>query len=161
MKNLRIEIKWAILFFLMSIAWMILEKIAGLHDKHIDKHATVSLFFIIPAVFVYYLAFREKREKFYGGFMTYKQGATTGMWITIFFTILSPLSQYITTTFITPEYFPNAISYAVRTGKMTQMEAERYFSLNQYIVQGLIGAPIMGSITSIILAIFMRKKSKN
>jgi hypothetical protein len=41
---------------------------------------------------------------------------------------------------------------------MTQEAAENYFNMKSYIIQGLIGAPVMGLITSAIVAIFTRKK---
>ena len=38
MGNLKIEIKWATYFTLMTLAWMLLEKMCGLHGKYIDYH---------------------------------------------------------------------------------------------------------------------------
>lgn len=38
MHNIRIEVKWAVLFSIMSLAWMLLEKLSGLHEKYIDYH---------------------------------------------------------------------------------------------------------------------------
>ena len=73
--------------------------------------------------------------------------------------MLSPLTQTITSLVITPEFFPNMIDYAVDKGKMSQPEAEAYFNLKSYIMQGLIGAPVMGLITTAIVAIFTRKKA--
>jgi hypothetical protein len=71
--------------------------------------------------------------------MTYRQGFISGLIISVFVAILSPLTQYITSTIITPEYFPNAIEYTVREGQMTQEAAENYFTMQNYIVQGLPG----------------------
>jgi hypothetical protein len=90
--------------------------------------------------------------------MSYAQGFMSGLVITAIVTLLSPLTQYITSTFITPGYFPNAISHAVSTGALKQEAAEQYFSLKNYIIQGLIGAPVMGLVTTMIVAIFTRKK---
>jgi hypothetical protein len=157
MKNLKIEIKWAIVFAIMSLIWMALEKAIGLHDAHIDKHATYTNFIAIPAIAVYVFALLDKRKNYYQGKMTYIQGFKTGLIITLFVTILSPLTQYITSTFITPDYFQNAIAYGVSEGKITQEDGEAYFNLQSYIIQGLIGAPVMGLITTSIVAIFTRK----
>jgi len=158
MKNLRIEIKWAIIFAIVGLLWMLGEKLAGLHDEHIDKHAIYSSLFAIPAIAVYVFALLDKRKNFYHGSMTYKQGFITGLIISVFIAILSPLTQYITSTVITPEYFPNAIDYAVREGQMTQEVAENYFNMRSYIVQGLIWSLGMGLVTSAIVALFVRKK---
>lgn len=160
MKNLRIEIKWALIFTAMGLVWMVLEKLAGLHDEHIDKHAIYTNFVAIPAIAIYVLALLDKRENFYNGVMTYMQGFVTGVTITVFVTILSPLSQYITSTVITPGYFPNVIAYVVGKGEMTREAAEAYFNLSSYILQGLMFAPVMGVLTSVIVAIFTRRKGQ-
>jgi hypothetical protein len=158
MKNIKIEIKWAVIFTVMMLVWMLLERIFGLHDEHIDKHPVFTNFVAIPAIAIYVLALLDKRDNFYKGSMNYLQGLIAGLIITGIVTILSPLSQIITSLVITPDYFPNAINYAVSEQKMTQQEAEAYFNLPNYIIQGLVGAPIMGVFTSVIVAIFTRKK---
>ena len=157
MKNLKIEIKWSIIFVLMSLLWMIVEKISGLHGEHIDKQMIYTNFMAIPAIAIYVFALLDKRKNYYHGFMTYKQGFITGLIITAIVTVLSPLTQYLTSAVITPEYFPNIIRYSVANGNMTQQEAEEYFNLKSYIIQGLIGAALMGTATSAIVAIFTRK----
>jgi hypothetical protein len=90
--------------------------------------------------------------------MSYAQGFMTGLIMTAIVTILSPLTQYIVSTYITPSYFPNAIRHAVETNAMSEEKANEYFSLSNYIMQGLIGAPVMGLLTTLIVAIFTRKK---
>ncbi len=158
MKNLRFEIKWAVIFAVVGLLWMFGEKLAGFHDEHIDKHANYSFPFAIPAIAVYVFALLDKRKNFYHGSMTYRQGFISGLIISVFVAILSPLTQYITSTIITPEYFPNAIEYMVREGQMTQEAAENYFTMQDYIVQGLLWALGMGLVTSAIVALFVRKK---
>ena len=62
---------------------------------------------------------------------------------------------------ITPEYFPNVIAYSVETGFYnSREEAEAYFNLQNYMMQSTIGAFIMGVITSVIVAFFVRSKVK-
>ncbi|MEE4198832.1 MAG: DUF4199 domain-containing protein [Bacteroidales bacterium] len=158
MKKYRIEIKWAIIFVLTLLLWMFLEKIAGLHDEHIEKHSIVTNFVAIPAIIIYVLALLDKRRNDYDGKMTYKQGVISGLIITAIITIFSPLTQYLTTTFITPQYFPKMIEYVVKEGKMTQPEAEGYFHLKNYITQVIISTPVMGIITTLVVAIFTRRK---
>lgn len=158
MDRFKIELKWAIIFGIMSLFWMLLEKLAGLHNEHIDKHAVYTNFVAIPAIAIYVLGLLGKRKNYYQGVMTYKQGFITGAIITLIVTVLSPLSQYIISTLITPDYFSNMIDYAVRTKKMTQVEAENMFNLKSYMIQASIGALVMGLITSAIVAIFTKKK---
>jgi hypothetical protein len=161
MKKYSIEIKWAIIFVVMSLLWMVIEKMAGLHSTQISKHAIFTNFVALPAILIYVLALLDKRKNFYHGRMSFKQGFISGLVITLIVTLLSPLTQYITSTFITPEYFPNVINYSVSSGKMTQEEAETFFNLRSYIIQGLIGAAVMGLITSAIVALFTKTRKDN
>lgn len=142
----------------MQLTWMLLERLAGLHDKNIDKHSIYSNFIMIPAIATYVLALLDKRKKDYNGTMSYKQGFISGLIISIIVTILSPLTQYITSVVITPEFFANSINYAVINSKMTMEAAEKYFNLKNFIIEGLIFAPIMGIFTSAIVAIFTKSK---
>ena len=158
MNKIKIEIKWAIIFTLMILLWMWMERLTGLHSTHIDKHAIFTNFIAIPAIAIYVIALLDKRKNFYHGIMNYKQGFISGLIISLIVTILSPLTQYITSTIISPDYFPNVINFAVDKGKMTREAAENYFNLRSYIVQVLIATPIMGIITTAIVSIFTRKK---
>lgn len=154
----KIEIKWALIFVVTALVWMTLEMLSGLHDTHIDKHAIYTNLFAIPAIAIYVFALREKRDSFYGGIMSYKQGFIAGLIITLIVTILSPVTQFITSTIITPDYFANVINYAVEQGEMTRDAAESYFNLKSYIIQGVIGAPVMGLLTTAVVAFFVKKK---
>ena len=161
MKNIRIELKWALIFVAMSLLWMVLEKAVGLHSTHIDKHMYLTNLFAIPAILVYVLALKNKKKNFYNGQMTYKQGFLSGLIITIIVALLAPLTQWITSTIITPEYFPNVIAHSVDTGFYeTVEEAEAQFNLKTYMVQSVIGALVMGVITSAVVALFVRSKSQ-
>jgi hypothetical protein len=161
MKNIKIEIKWAIIFCVMQLSWMLLEKLTGLYDEHIDKHHIYTNFVAIPSIGIYVLALLDKRKNFYQDTMSYKQGFVSGLIITLIVTLLSPLVQYLISTVIAPEYFPNVIRYSVENGTMTQSAAENFFNLKSYIQQVLIGTPIMGIITTAIVSIFtIRKKPR-
>lgn len=159
MKNIKIELKWAILFAVMMLLWMLMEKLAGFHDEKIASHALVSYFVAIPAIAMYVFALLDKRKNFYMGVMTYAQGFKAGLIMTIFVTVLSPLTQYITSTIITPDYFKNIISYVVENKLMTLAAAESYFNLKSYLMTTVISTPIMGILTTAIVAIFIRKKA--
>lgn len=160
MEKIKHEIKWALIFIVMTLIWMLLEKLVGLHSTHIDKHMYLTNLFAIPAIIIYVMALRDKKRNFYNGQMNYKQGFITGLIISVIIMVFSPLTQWITSTLITPEYFPNAIDYSVESGyHATYKEAELYFNLKRYIIQSVIGAIGMGIVTSAIVAIFVRTKT--
>ncbi len=162
MKNFKIEVKWAFIFIGSLLLWMLLERLIGLHDKHIDKHQYLTMLYSLVAIALYVLAFLDKRKNFYKGLMTYKQGFITGLIITIIVTIFTPLTQWIISSVITPDYFKNVIQYSVETGYHKSVaDAEAQFNLINYIIQSTIGALIMGIVTTAIVAIFTRRKSTN
>ncbi len=73
--------------------------------------------------------------------------------------LLAPLSTFVSVEYISPDYFENAISMSVKNQMKTQIEAEEYFSTGNYMLQNLIAAPVMGIITTLVVAIFLRSKS--
>ncbi|MBC6366477.1 DUF4199 domain-containing protein [Algoriphagus sp. AK58] len=158
MKNFQIEIKWGILFVLSGLIWMVLEKSLGWHDVKIEQHATYTLFYAPIAVLIYVFALRDKKRNFYSGKMNYIQGLISGLVVTFVVVIFTPLSQYISHEFISPDYFPNIIKLSVDKGMMSQEEAEGHFTLLNYIQQSLLFAGFMGLLTSAVVALFTRSK---
>src|SRR5690606_27797135 len=79
MKNIRIEIKWAIIFSIMGLLWMVLEKWSGLHGEYIDYHLYLTNLFAIPAIIVMVMALQDKKKHDYGGQMSYMQGLVSGI----------------------------------------------------------------------------------
>ena len=65
MKNFSIEIKWGVLFSIVSLAWMLLEKTVGLHDQYIAKQAMYTNLFGLVAIGIYILALSDKKKNFY------------------------------------------------------------------------------------------------
>ncbi|WP_420150823.1 DUF4199 domain-containing protein [Spirosoma sp.] len=158
-ENYKIEIKWAILFSIMVLLWMILEKISGLHGKYIDYHLYLTNLFAIPAIWFIALALKDKKNNFFGGKMTYKQGLISGIILSVLIALLSPITQWITSYLITPDYFPNVIKRSVEIGYYkTTAEAEANFNYRNYAIQGAIGSLIMGVATTAIAMLFIRTK---
>lgn len=162
MKNLSVELKWAIIFTAAGLLWMVLEKATGLHDRYLDYHMYLTNLFAIPAILMMVLALKDKKKNFYKGHMTYKQGLICGIILSVFIAILSPGAQWITSFVISPEYFPNVIKRSVEIGYFqTTAEAEAQFNYANYAKQGAIGALLMGIVTTAIVMIFLRSKKSS
>jgi len=157
-KKFGIELKWAFIFIGISLLWMVVERLTGLHDKYISKHIIYTNLFAIPAIIIFVLALFDKRKNFYNNKMSWLDGFLAGLVISIIITVFSPLTQLITIKVITPDFFPNMINYVVESGKMSRENAEDYFSLTNYMMQSALGGLLMGAITSAIVALFVRKK---
>lgn len=158
MKKYGIEIKWGITFFVAILLWMFIEKLAGLHDEYIEHHAFYTYFFVLPAIAIYALALLEKRKKFYNGYMTWREGFSAGMIMTMVVVILSPIGQLIIHNIITPDYFVNVIEYTVANEIVSREDAENYFNLRSYLIQSIVSALMMGAVTSAVVALFVRNK---
>lgn len=158
MRNYKTELKWAVIFVLFTLLWMAMEKIAGLHDRNIAQHATVSGLFFIPAIAIYVFALLDKRKNDYGGAMNFKQGFFAGLVITVVVTVFSPITQSITSLVISPDFFENMIQHSVDTGNLSQSQAEAQFNFKNYLILSAIYSFIYGVITSALVALFVRKR---
>ncbi len=162
MQKIKIEIKWALVFSAVVLAWMVMEKITGLHDRYIDYHLYLTNLFLIPAIWIYVQALLDKRDNFNGGKITYRQGLVSGIILSLFIALLSPLTQWITSYVISPEYFPNVIKRSVEIGYYkTREEAEANFNYKNYAIQSSIWALVMGTIITAIVMIFIKSKKIN
>ncbi|WP_372919952.1 DUF4199 domain-containing protein [Salegentibacter sp.] len=158
MKNYTIEIKWGIIFFVVSLLWMYFEKAMGWHDVLISSHPLYTNFFGLLAIAIYLFAIYDKRKNYFQGKMSWKQGFVSGVILTIVVALLSPLGQYITHEFISPDYFKNAIAHSAENSPMEKEDAEAYFNLQSYIIQSVSGALMMGVVTSAIVALVLKRK---
>lgn len=158
MNKIAIEIKWGIFFTISGLLWMFLEKSLGWHDELIGKHPIYSMMFSIVAIAIFVLALRDKKINYFQNKMDWKQGFLSGCIVSLVVTILSPISQYITSEVISPNYFQNAINYAVENKTMTLESAQAFFNLKSYMFQAAFGGISMGIVTSAIVAFFMKTK---
>lgn len=160
MDKIKIEIKWALIFSLMTLAWIFIERIAGLHNENINLHPYLTNIFAVPAIIVMILALKDKKKNFYNGSMTYMQGLISGVILSTFIAILSPLTQWIITNVISPDFFKNMIDFTLELGYYkTQEDAEAYFNYENYAKQSAIGAFVMGVITTAIAMILLQTKN--
>lgn len=159
MNKFSIEIKWGILFSIVSVVWMILEFTFGLHDKYISKHAIYSNLFAFIAIGIFYLALKNKKQQFYNGKMTWQQGFVSGILITVMIALLSPLTQYICYTYISPNFFKNYINFVIENKSMNTESAELYFNLKNFILSGISMSLSMGVITSAVVSLFLKTKN--
>lgn len=151
------EIRWTLVFVAATLLWMVIERIAGLHSTHIDKHASYTNLFAVVAIAIYVLALRAKKQQL-DGKLSFKEGVISGSLISVGVGLLSPLSQWITHKLISPAYFSNATAYGVNAGLTTPEEAEAYFNLGNYIMISAVSAPLMGIVTAVVVMIFLRTK---
>ena len=158
MKKIAIEIRWAIQFSIVSLVWMIFEKTMGWHDELISKQTIYTNLFAFVGIGIYFIALSDKKKNYYKGTMDWKQGFMSGMILSTIIAILSPMVQSITYTYITPHFFENIIKYMVTEKVQTQSQAEMYFNLKSFTIQGIFGAFSFGVLTSAFVAFVLKTK---
>ena len=159
MKNYQTEIKWGIIFTIVGLLWMVFEKAMGWHDELIEKHPLYTNLFGIIAILIYFLALRDKRENFFNGIMSWRQGFISGIIVTIVITLFTPLSQYLVYQYISPDYFTNIIEYSVGNDRLNRKDADALFNLKSYIIQSTSWALVMGVVTAAIVAWILKVDS--
>lgn len=159
MRNVNTEIKWAVIFTVVALLWVSLEKLSGLHDTHIALHAYLTNLFFFPAVAVYVFALKEKRRKLNGA-ATYGQLFISGLLMSVFVGLLSLGSSYVTHTIISPDYFANVSKFSVEKGMLTEEAAAQQFNLKSYMMMGAVFSVIAGIITTAVVAAFVKRKQK-
>ncbi|MDA0313810.1 MAG: DUF4199 domain-containing protein [Bacteroidetes bacterium] len=110
------------------------------------------------AILIYFVALWEKKRKTYSGSMTFIQGALSGFALTLIVVLLTPLSQYISHSLISPAYFSNVIQLSVNSGKMSMSEAQAYFNLMNYTTKSILFTAVMGLLTTVGVMIFLRPR---
>ena len=158
MKKIYIEFKWAVIFTIAILCWMLLEKTLGWHEEQIADHWWLTMFFVPFAILMYLLEMREKRRRAYGKKITWLQAFVSGIILSVFVALLSPLAQYITHNYITPEYFNNVIEYSVTNDLMTRTKANDYFNINSYMWQSAFGTLGLGVVIAALVAFVVREK---
>jgi len=157
-KNYSVELKWVVIFVFVQLTWFVGEKFLGLHSENIANHALYTNLFAIPTLLLYYSALAEKKRTAFGGVMTWKEAFKSGMAITLGIAITSPIVQLIFHFGISPEYFDNAIGYAVENNLSTQADAMRYFALTNYLIISSVSSFFLGLVVSLITALVVSSK---
>ncbi len=159
MKNRKIEFKWALISAAMYLLWMLLEKLAGLHDKYLEQQQFITALILIPSFVIYILALSDKKRNAYSGSITYKQRFLSGCFLSLFIVVLSPVNQLITHYLITPDYFENLIRYTIQKGAMTKTQALQQFNIGNYIITSIVAGLITGVVFSAIVSFFIKSKN--
>lgn len=158
MKHYRIEIKWALIFFLVQLVWVSLERLFGFHDKRIDQYLFVSQLLAIPYTYIYYRALKEKRKKVFRGYMSYDQALATGLRLTLFLVFLTPATHYLLIYLISPHYLSHMEAYSIATHQYDAEKASEYFSATGKLIQNLVYSVVIGILTSLVISLFTYRK---
>lgn len=156
MKKFTIEFTWAVIFTLASLLWTVLEKSLGFHDARIGSQMIFSWLFGIPAIAVYFFALKDKRNNYYNRVASWRQLFLSGVIMSVFVALISPLAQYISNHVVSPDYIKNAIRYFVDVRKMSVENAQVFFSFRSLVLQSISNGISIGVLLSAILALVLK-----
>ena len=154
---MKTEIKFGIFFSVTQLFWLLFEFVFGLQTTFMSMHAVVTNFFAIPAIIIMVYAILAKRTEL-GGQISFLKALITGVLVSLVVAALSPVVLLIFHYLINPHFFSDFQNYVVKMGKMQPQEAKDYFNLKSYILQGIFGALMMGTVTSLVIAAVIKKK---
>lgn len=106
------EIRSGIALGLVFFLWLLLEYFLGLHTTNIDYHPLVSWLFIVIVGVGINWALKAKRDRYFGGKITFFQAFKTGLFITLVMTIVSPLMHFFYTVMVNPMYFDTMLAHS-------------------------------------------------
>ncbi|HLO74610.1 MAG TPA: DUF4199 domain-containing protein [Flavobacterium sp.] len=159
MKKFAIEIKWAIISIIIFLAWMTLEKELGFHSEKIKWQPLFNLLYIFPTFVLYFLALLEKKKKYYNNNINWKQGLISAIVISFIIVIFSPITQFITHEFISPDFLENTINQIVLSKKLTLKEAKEFTTLTSSIWKNISDGLSFGVVIGSIVAYLLKTKT--
>lgn len=159
MEKFKIEIKWAIIFSLSLLIWMYFEKSMGWHDEKARFQPIYTMLFGVVSIFVYVFALLDKKKNYYQNNIDWKQGFLSGAILSVFAAVLTPLVLFITFKYFSPDFFTTVITYKTQNTKMSLEDAQKYFSMSNYIYTNTFSTLSNGIVLSAIISFFIKSKS--
>ena len=153
------ELKYALIFAVMQLAWLELEFVSGLQTLHKDIHQVVSVLVAIPTAVIMVIGIQAKKKKL-GGTISFQQSFRTGVYISIIGALFSPLTMLIFDKLINPDFFTDFQNYVIGKGMMNVEQAKEYFNLKNYMIQSALGAMVMGTVSTGIIAAVIKMKNE-
>lgn len=158
MKKIYIELKWAVIFSITLLCWILFEKTMEWDTEGFEDFWWLTLLFAPFAILMYLLALREKRRRVFGGEMTWLQGFTSGLIISVFVALLSPLTEYVAYNFFTPGNFNTVSESSVTNNLMSRTKINDLLNINNYRWKSAFGLFGFGVLNSVIAAFFVKRK---
>jgi len=157
MKKFEIELKWASAFTAISIAWVYFEKYLGYHGTNVSSQPIFSFWLMVPQALIYIVAIRQKRERYYGGEITWQKAFISGVVLSAIIAGLSPAAVYLMTEFISPEFMSNIVEVRAEQG-VPREGLEQIYNLNTMLRDAIFNNLATGVFFSAIIALFLKNK---
>lgn len=157
----KIEFKWALIFSILSIMWMVLEKILGLHNEYLLYQPYFTSLSLIPLCVIFVLALKERNVKDFEGEVSFRNAFISLFKLSFLITILSPIFYFFIFKYITPNYVKNLIFLSVEKGSYSSsVEAKASINTQMLLVINALKTFGFGLGLSFLISFFVSKKAK-
>lgn len=158
LQSFKIEIKWSVLYTIAYLLWMVFENKMGWHDSKVGLQPLYNLLFVPIGAFIIGLGLFDKKRNFFKNNMNWKQGFISGIILAVLITVLNPVVLYITHTYISPDFFQNAINGSV-SETYTLAQAQAQYNLNTAISNSVFEKLSFGVVIAAIISYFIQTKN--
>lgn len=156
----KIALKWGAIYALLTLIWLPLESLTGLHDDYVKYRVLLTNLKYIPAFLIFFAALRACRHASATNTYPYSQAFTDGLRLTATSTLFSLPTQYISLEYLTPNFL-SQMEQAMTDGRwMTAAEAAQYFEFQNYFIQSILAIPATGLMITAIVALFVSRNSR-
>jgi len=163
-----LELKWGVIIGMVNMAWLYLSYYLGMHDSGLAMIQLMTLVSVLLSVIGYVLGLRAITRRFPE--TQYLEGLRSGAIIAGIVAVFAALSQVIYFKVINPGWTARMVEltrqYYLESG-LPEAEAEQFaegakqtFGLGSYMIQSALGAIIIGMISTAVVMLFLRRKSK-
>jgi hypothetical protein len=152
---------------IISLAVIVLSLI--LFVLNLDKGNGLEWLSYVILIGGIWLAQLNYRNKYLGGFITYGQAFTIGLWISLFLSIIMGIYTFVFFKYINPGAMEEAMAIAeqkMMDRGMTDLEIEqgmamanKFASVGMYTFLAVAGNFVLGIIFSLVTAIFVKKEN--
>jgi len=166
------EIKYGLITGFSVCGWMLLQFFLGFHTTHLEYGSVANQLSLLILIIGWYLMLRAKREKDFGGALSFNQGFKAGV-------VASSITAAIITVFsqlynrvINPGWTQRAYEWQMARlrdsgtseADLAQLrqsyEASIHAPLVSQILSGLVGSAVMGIVIAAIICVMMRRPAK-
>lgn len=162
MKQFSVEFRWAFTFLLAQTLWIMFEKTLGFHDEKIQYQPLFSLLFNFILLAIYILAIRDKKQKTYNNQMTWQEGFTSGLMLTLIIALFTIMTEYTKHNVISPYFLDDMKSLILAEKRMTLEQANNAFSFSKTLSNTIFFTISVGVlITSIVAWVMKSTELKN
>lgn len=153
MNKYAIEIKWATIFSIAYLIWMLIEKLLGYHSDKALQEPLFNLLFIPISVLLFYLAIKDKKKVIFNGEMEWKEGFASGIVLTLLLTVTTTVVVMLTFNIISPDYFEIAVN-----SSDNKIVAEMNHNLPTFIKNNIFDKLSFGVVIAAIMSYILKTK---